>query len=146
MASNAYSAELQVDPILRRRVVGSGLLLLLAGVAAIFTLPVPLLQRGAAAGLWSAWCGWSIWCLIGAWSTYVAFRIAPDGSVRMLRRDGEWRDAVLLPGSVLLQDRGWVRLRPYGGRACAEPLCRARQNRQDWRRLQVIWRHVGTPA
>jgi hypothetical protein len=146
VASNAYSAELQVDPILRRCVVGTGLLLLLAGVAAVFTLPVPLMQRGAAAALWSAGCGCSIWRLVGAWGTYVALRISPDGIVRLRQADSEWQDAVLLPGSVLLRDWGWIRLRPRGGPAFAEPLCGTRQNRQDWRRLQVIWRHVGTPA
>jgi hypothetical protein len=146
VVSNAYSAELQVDPALRRLVTGSGLLLLLAGVAAIFTLPVPPPQRAGAALLWSAWSGWGMWRLIGRWRTYVALRVSADGSVRLRRSDGEWREATLLPGSILLQDWGWIRLRTHGGAAFAEPCRAGRQDRRDWRRLQVLWRHIGAPV
>ena len=145
MASNAYSAELQVDPTLRRIVILSGTGLLLAGVAAVMTLPVPPAQRVVAALLWAAWCAWSIWRLNGRWRTYVALRVSADRRVTLCDRNGEWRDATLVPGSILLQDWGWIRLRTGGGPAFAEPLRAARQNRRDWRRLQVIWRHIGAP-
>ena len=143
MALNAYSAELQVDPILRRFVILSGIGLLLAGVAAAMTLPVPPPQRAIVALAWAAWTAWSIWRLNGRWGTYVALRVSADRRVRLCDRNGEWRDATLVPGSILLQDWGWIRLRTGGGLAFAEPLSASRQNRRDWRRLQVIWRHIG---
>ncbi|MBT8087186.1 MAG: hypothetical protein KJO46_04090, partial [Gammaproteobacteria bacterium] len=66
-----------------------------------------------------------------------------DGSAALLDRNGQWRPAEVLPGSLLLRHYGWIRLKPRHGRRFAALFRGHCRQSADWRRLQVIWRHVG---
>lgn len=143
MPSNAYSAELRPDPCLRRLVLCSGAGLGLLGVVAILTLPWPPAWCAAAAVAWAGVVVWELAGLRSAWAECRALRIRADGSAAALGRDGRWRPVALLADGVLLRHCGWIRLRAGSGRVFAEPVRGACRDSHDWRRLQVIWRHVG---
>ena len=143
MPSNAYFAELNPDPFLRRCVAWSGIVLVIAGIAAIDTLPLSRIARMAAALTWCLVCAWELWRIRAAWADCRALRVFGDGEIRVRGRGGEWVRARLLPGSLLLRRWAWIRIRREDGPVFAELLQGSCRIRHDWRRLQVIWRHVG---
>lgn len=143
MPSTAYSAELRPDLSLRRFVFCSGAVLGVLGVIAAVTLPWPPPWRAAATVFWVGAAAWELARLRCAWQDCRGLRIFADGSATTLGRDGEWRPVTLLADGVLLRRWGWIRLRTGSGRVFAEPVRGACRNSHDWRRLQVIWRHVG---
>ena len=145
MSSNAYSATLQADSRLRQWVLGSGGVLLLAGVLAILVVPASWFVRAIAALAWVAIGARELIYLHGKWRTYTAIRVMADGAVSVRHPAGEWDDARLLPGSVLLKKYAWIRLQLAGGQVVAEPLKGARRDDRDWRRLHVLWPHIGAP-
>jgi len=143
VSSSAFSAELVADPVLRRLVLLSGAILYTAGLIMVLLLPVHL----------AVTVGSSIVCVVGcvreqirlrrAYRSFSRLRLGNDGALRVLDRHGNWQAARLLAGSVLLRHAGWIRVRTDEGCVFAE-LLRGRCRRSaDWRRLQVIWRHVG---
>jgi hypothetical protein len=143
VSSNAYSAEFQPDPFLRRIVFWSGIALAVAGVLVIAVLPLLVGLRVAGIAVWAAWSLWDLVWLKRSWEACRGLRLAEDGAVDVLDDAGEWRRARLESGGILLRHQGWIRIRPAGGRAFAEPLRGACRKSRDWRRLQVIWRHIG---
>lgn len=143
MSSTVYSAEFQPDPILRRVVLWSGVALALAGVPAIAMLPGHAGLRLAAIALWITWSIRDLVLLRRSWDACRGLRVADDGTVHVLDAGGEWRPACLESGGIMLRHWAWIRIRPAGGRVFAEPLRGRCEQGQDWRRLQVIWRHVG---
>ncbi|HEY5643502.1 MAG TPA: hypothetical protein VIS31_11570 [Woeseiaceae bacterium] len=142
MSSSAYFAEIRPDALLRGVVLVSGAGLALSGVFLILLLPVH--------GGWRALLclGWAWQCLAelrafrAGFRRCRALRLFADGRVLVETRDG-WRSAALLHGSVLLEGAGWLHVQLERGPRWAE-LVRAGSNRAtDWRRLQVLWRHIG---
>lgn len=92
------------------------------------------------------------WCVVAAMELLVlrrssqscsAFRIMADGTAAVRAGDGQWQPATLLGGGILLRRYGWVRLRTSVGRVIVQPVRGAARDSRDWRRLQVIWRHIG---
>ena len=143
MSSSKYSAELRPDPLLRRLVLVSGTGLAVLGVALILSLPLH------AAALIAGCVGWLLVCareLVSAgqgFSYCRRLRIAVDGEILLLDPDGVWQPARLLSGSAVLRRVGWILFETIEGRQFAE-LVRGRcRESDDWRRLQVIWRHIG---
>lgn len=128
---------------MRRVVQWSAAAIALFGVAVIASLDVPLALRWCAAVAWTLSVVLEVLTLRRGWSTCVAFRVHADGAVRTLGPDGEWSAGQLEPDGVLLRRWGWIRLRTGAGRAIAEPLRGASRECREWRRLQVVWRHVG---
>jgi hypothetical protein len=120
---------------------GAGLGVL--GVIALATLPWPATWRALAAMLWSSCVAWELVCLRSAWRDSLGLQLRADGSAAALGRDGRWRPVTLLADSVLLRRWGWIRLRAPSGRIYAEPVRGQCRKSRDWRRLQVIWRHIG---
>ena len=145
MSSNGFSVFLRADPGLRRLVLVSGALLLVAGVVAIAVTPVSATVRVLIAVPWAVWGVVELILLNGHWRTYAAIRVWPDGRAALLNAGGDWCPATILPGSVLLSRCAWIRVRPEGGKAFAEPLRGARRKCHDWRRLHVLWPHIGAP-
>ncbi len=128
---------------MRRRVLLAGAVLSLAGLGLVPLLPVSALQKAVLASAWLFFSGreWQAF-----WRGYAgggALHIAADGQVRRKCRDGHWQRARLCPGSVVLPRLAWLRLDPPGMRPYAELVSAAGQESEDWRRLQVIWRHIG---
>jgi hypothetical protein len=70
-------------------------------------------------------------------------RMSAGGELLLLDPLGNWHTARLLPGSVLLRRIGWIRLETGIGQRCAELVRGSCRESDDWRRLQVIWRHIG---
>jgi hypothetical protein len=81
-----------------------------------------------------------------ACAPYSRLRITHEGAVALLDRDGRWQSAELQAGSWLLRRYGWIRLKNNDGMRVAA-LFRG-HCRQDpgWRRLQIIWRHIGAAS
>jgi hypothetical protein len=74
---------------------------------------------------------------------YSRLRVFADGSVELCAADGEWQAAAIGRGCVVLPTVAWLNL-PLSGGGRYRALLRgdARESKQ-WRRLQVIWRHLG---
>ena len=71
-----------------------------------------------------------------------AYRLYPDGSVDLLDRAGSAGAGRLLPGSVLYERIGWLRFEAAGkDGSWAELIVGNARKSDEWRRLQVIFRH-----
>ena len=143
MSSNRYSAELHPDAVLRRVVLLSGVGLCFAGVAIILALPLHTVLSIGCSGAWLALCAGELVNIRRGYALCCSLRVTPGGGVLLLDSLGNWQTARLLSGSVLLRRIGWFRLETGSGRRCAELLRGSCRKSDDWRRLQVIWRHVG---
>ena len=69
-----------------------------------------------------------------------------DGGIRCRRGPGIWERLELLPGSVVTSGWAWLRLGEAGGPDYAELLRGDMRQSHDWRRFQVIWRHIGAAS
>ena len=143
MSSTAYFAEITPEPFLRRIVLWSGVTLAVAACLIILSLPVAAWLRLAGCGLWAAMAGRELRLLQRAWRACRRLRFRAGGDIELLEADGQWHAASLEAGSVLLQKAGWIRLRNRCGVRYGELLRGNARSSADWRRLQVIWRHVG---
>ena len=143
MSSTTYSADLHPDPRLRRLVLGSGLLFCVAGVPLIATLGIASSGRAVLAAAWLAISARQWLSFRRAYAQNGILRVDADGGIRRRCDTGEWETLELLSGSVVTAGWAWLRLGRANGPNFAELLHgRARQS-EDWRRFQVIWRHVG---
>jgi hypothetical protein len=132
-----------VDPLLRGIVLWSGCILLLLGVLVIAGLPWPASWRGFTTLVWLALCVRELRNLAAAYRQYRALRIHADGSIELRQEDDEAASARLLPGSIVLPGLAWLRLELEDGSASGELLRGNTGEDEAWRRLQVIWRHLG---
>ena len=117
--------------------------LALVGVAVIAGLEAPLALRLCGLAAWIVIVGAQLRTLRRGWSTCVALRVHADGTVTVLDPSGRWLPGQLEPDGLLLRRWGWIRLGTTAGRPFAEPLRGACRESREWRRLQVVWRHVG---
>ena len=143
MSSTAYSAAFKPDPRLRRLVAGSGLLLGIAGALVILQLPTDAWVRLVACFLWATTTAREHMQLRRGWADCYALRFTASGEIMVRGADQTWRAARWQSGSVLLRKLGWIRLRDQRGVVLSELLSGHARTSPDWRRLQVIWRHVG---
>lgn len=146
MSSSAYSACLTADPKLRSIVINSGRLLGVVGLILILTLPIAMSLRIAACLLWALLSRWELRQFHRGYCSYLAIRISVGNEVRLLNQNQEWVAAQLLGGSVVLGSLAWLRLKTADGHQFAELLRGDRRQSRDWRKLQVIWRHIGANA
>jgi hypothetical protein len=142
-ASTSYSAEIAPDRRLRRLVLSSGALLCLAGLCFVPLLPVSVELKCVLAATWFGLCGYEWSALWRGYAGSGSLRIAADGHVDRQCRDGSWRPARLCAGSIVLSRFAWLRIEPRGMRPYAELVRGEIRKSEDWRRLQVIWRHIG---
>ena len=143
MSSSAFSAEFIADLRLRGAVLLSGAMLAALGLLVIMLLPVHLALRVTGAAAWAVASGIELAGLRRAYSLYVGLRIGHDGVVQVQKRGGDWQPARLLPGSLLLRRAAWIRVQSEHGEVFAELLRGACRRSANWRRLHVIWRHIG---
>ena len=102
---------------------------------------------------WWIWltlsAGWVAVCyrerlqLQRGWATCRALRVTSTGGIGVRDIAGQWHEAQWVSGGVLLRKIGWIRLRNHHGVVFSELLFGDARTSTDWRRLQVIWRHVG---
>lgn len=142
MSSTGFAAVLQASSSLRKLVLASGVLLLLLGVVCIALVPVDLAARALLSAGWVFIAGKELCVLRRAYMTFRYMHIGQSGTVVLFRRSGGTVAAEILPGSMLLQKVGWLRLRTVDGRRFAELIVGNCRKNKDWRRLQVIWRHL----
>lgn len=114
-----------------------------AGLALVFLLTLDTPLKSVLAITWIGLCGYEWLALWRGYATGGKLRIAAGGRAERQRLDGTWEPANLCPGSVVLPRIAWLRIAPRGGRAYAELVCAGNHGSEDWRRLQVIWRHIG---
>lgn len=143
MSSNEYSAKLTPDPWLRIVVLTSGRLLCAAGVVMILTLHISAALRAAAALAWLVVGYVELRRTIRGFDYCSAIRVRCGGQIEIQNSDQDWVPAVLQSGSIVLQNVAWLRMQAGGGMPCSELLRGDARSSPDWRRLQVIWRHIG---
>ena len=143
VGSTSYSAEIAPDPRLRRIVLVSGAALWLAGLGFVPLLPVSVTLKTFLAATWVGLCSYQWQAMWRGYTRSGCLRIAADGHVERQRADGAWEPARLCAGSVVLPRLAWLRIEPRGMPAYAELVSGEIRVSDDWRRLQVIWRHIG---
>lgn len=143
MSLHAYSAELHPEPRLRRLVLGSGIALFIVGLLLISRLPVAAAYQSAIAVIWLGICTYEWLSLRRAYARSGILRIDAEGRIECRNGDGAWRAHGLRSGSIVLARFAWLRLAAADGLRYAELLCGDARESDDWRRFQVIWRHVG---
>ena len=97
----------------------------------------------AAAAVWFAAGLWRAWQLAAGWQATLGYRIAADGSIERLLPGLRSAPATLLPGSVLLPRLAWLIVRS-NGRVSVDLLRGGCRESAEWRRFQVICRHLTT--
>ena len=120
-----------------------GVVLSLAGLGLVPLLPLSFLPQALLALAWLYLSGREWFAFRRGYAGGGALRIAADGQVQLQCRDGGWQPASLCHGSVVLPRLAWLRVDPPGTRPYAELVSAERQESEEWRRLQVIWRHIG---
>ena len=146
MSSTTFSAELHPDPRLRQAVLGSGLLLGAIGLPLIASLGVTLSVRTVLAAVWLIVFARQWLQFRHAYIRNGILRVDSDGEIRCRRRPGDWELLELLPGSVVTSGWAWLRLGEAEGPVYAELLRGDIRQSHDWRRFQVIWRHIGAAS
>lgn len=146
MSSARYSSELEPDPALRCWLLIAALLAMVTGLVVILWLPLDAILRTISGIVWVA-AGCLQGALIASAHKQVRrIRLYADGEVILMAPDGAQRQARLANGSVVLRRIAWLRLQPARGFCHVELLCGCGRESQPWRRLQVIWRHLGRLA
>ena len=143
MSSNTFSSNLIPDPQLRRLVLGTGFGAALGGIVAIVALPVEWSWRAAAAVCWVLFCGRDLWQIAAGYKHCARIRIEHTGNMLVFENDNFSSVASIEAGSVVLWQFAWLRFRSENGRRHVELIRRKTAQNKDWRRLQVIWRHLG---
>ena len=143
MSSIAYSAHLSPEPWLRIIVITSGRLLFAAGLVLILTLDLSVAIRAAGSLLWLTVGKLELCRVQSGFDDCTAVRVHADGRIEARNANSEWQSCKLLSGSIVLRNLAWLRLQPSSGPALAEPFRGCVRGSHDWRRLQVIWRHIG---
>lgn len=124
-------------------VLCSGVALAIVGVALIASMPFDAIARVALAGGWSAFCGVEWHRVSRGFRGCRRLCLTADGQAMLQDPDGHWHAARVRPGSVILRHAGWLVLELREGRRSVQPLRGHCRESNDWRRLQVLWRHVG---
>lgn len=121
----------------------SGAVLCLAGLGFVPLLPVSLKLKALVASVWLGLSGYEWSALWRGYAQSGGLRIAAGGHVERQCSDGSWQPARLGTGSVVLRRHAWLRIEPRGMRPYAELVRGDCRESEEWRRLQVIWRHIG---
>jgi hypothetical protein len=119
---------------------------MLLGLLALMLMPVDIIWRVASSTPWLFFCGHELRVIRTAYLRYTSIRIDANGGVRLETCDGEFEVADLLSGSVLLDHYAWLRFKTQKGAVFGELLRGNSRENQQWRRLQVIWRHIGAAS
>ena len=128
---------------MRRIVMGTGIAAVVGGIFAVFSLPFAVGWRTLGAGLWALAGCYELRVIARAYRNCQLLRIEQDGNILVTMTDGCCMPATLSAGSVVLGSFAWLRFKAENGRHHVELLRRESPGNKDWRRLQVIWRHLG---
>lgn len=143
MSSNTYSTCLTPDPWLRIFVLTTGRVLGAAGLVILLTLDLEVAVRALGCLAWFALGQSELARVERGFASCSAIRLSSEGEIAVLNDDQEWRSGILETGSLVLRNFAWLRLRTADGDLIVELLRGDIRQSQEWRRLQVIWRHIG---
>jgi hypothetical protein len=121
----------------------SGLGLALTGGGLVLLLPLDLPARLLALLGWFWWSSRELLTYCRVYARWSACKLSADGEIRLIG-DDECCAATLLPGSIVLSEVAWLRLRAENGDVWGELVAGKHRESKDWRRLQVIFRHLNT--
>lgn len=146
MSSSTFSAAVRLHKRLRRIVLISGCMLALTGLGLILLLPfagLSLPLKAVVAAAWTIWSGRELlthWRVYGRWSVLTLYA---NGATELLGKQ-ESCAARVLPGSIVLPDIAWLRIRAENGDIWGELVAADSRESEEWRRFQVIFRHLNT--
>jgi hypothetical protein len=143
MSFTPYSARLVPERGLRLLVLSAGTVTTVVGVCVIAGLGLAPVSRLFAAALWLISSLRELWLMGRAQRRFRAVRMYPGGRAELSCRQGGRVGASLLAGSVVLPRLAWLRFRTEDGWRHAELLRRNAGRGEQWRRLQVLARHLG---
>ena len=122
----------------------SALLAQLLGIVTIVSVPIDILLRALAASVWLLWGGVQWLLITSAHKRYRRVRIHSDGTAALLDSSGKWHAAGICKDCIVLANYAWLKLKPAPGGTYCELMRAESPGDKQWRRLQVIWRHLGT--
>ena len=99
---------------------------------------------------WLGGAGWAFAVLargsimLAAQLRYPIVRIHADGSALLQNAQGEWRPATMSDNCVILANFAWLDLLLVDHTRYSVLVRGKSRKSQQWRRLQVIWRHMGS--
>jgi hypothetical protein len=128
---------------LRIGVLTSGRLLVAVGLVLVLTFELNVAMRAVICLVWIAGGRHELVQIERGFESLTAIRLSSVGEIAVLSKDQEWLPVTLQTGSVVLRNIAWLRLRAANGDNFVELLRGDARQSQDWRRLQVIWRHIG---
>jgi hypothetical protein len=123
--------------------MGTGIAALAGGVIAIAGLPFAASWRFLWAALWAALGCFELKAIADGNKHCQRLRIEQDGNMQVTLSSDCCMPATLSAGSVVLGSFAWLRFTAENGRRHVELIRRKSPGNKDWRRLQVIWRHLG---
>jgi hypothetical protein len=135
--------ELKPESLLRRIVILYGISATALGTALIWMLAIEASWRYAAAVAWLLLNCRQLCQIVKGYRHCRCIRMGPSGAVQLQGPDSCWFAATLLPGSVVFGRLAWLRFEAEDGRRFAELLRQKCFGNKDWRRLRVIWNHLG---
>lgn len=144
MSSGEFSSELTPDRLLHRLLLAAALLALFLGATIILFLPVNTVLRAIGVFCWCLMAGGDMLQISTLHKRYSRLRVFADGRVELRDSDGRWKPGSIGRGSVVLPKVAWLDLRLAGGGRYRALLRGDASESEQWRRLQVICRHLGT--
>lgn len=140
MSSDRFAVLIHPDPDLRRRVLGSGVLLTLIGVFLLLTTHgLTAAAKVVLSLVWLLWNGWELRRQQQGADTVERIRLAADGTVTVYGRGGRTMPATLAAGSLVLEHWAWLRLDVPGVGRHGEPLRRSRVGEAGWHRFRLVF-------
>ena len=121
----------------------SGRFLIAAGLVLILTLDLDAALRAASCFVWFVVGRSEIDRIERGFEFCNAVRLSSDGEIAVLNNDQEWLPVTLQTGSIVLRNYAWLRLQAANGDNFVELMRGNARQSEEWRRLQVIWRHIG---
>ncbi len=131
---------------MRRIVVAAAWVAMSLGIVTIVSLPIDGLLRVAGSSIWLTGMGVELIVISSAYKQFGRIRMYSDGRIELRNNDGHWQTATIGNGSIVLRKLAWLRLKPASGGRYHELLRRNSLQSEQWRRLQVIWRHLGAAS
>ena len=128
---------------MRQIVVAAAWAAMSIGLITIISLPIDSSLRAAGSSIWLLAMGAELMVISSAHKRFGRIRMHSDGRVELYDNEGIWQPAAIGNGCVVLRKLAWLRLKPATGTRYHELLRRNSLESEQWRRLQVIWRHLG---
>ncbi|NNF39844.1 MAG: hypothetical protein HKN64_00600 [Woeseiaceae bacterium] len=121
----------------------SGAVLAVVGIFLVASMPIHWLARLLLAVAWTVFCAVEWRRVRRGFSACQRLCLMADGTAMRQDPDGHWDAVRVLSGSIILRHAGWLVLELADGHRAVQPVRGHCRESNDWRRLQVIWRHVG---